>query len=102
MKSRRIKDKDLIKRHFGSDAKVRGWGGNYRVKTPRGGEVRITPNGIEVIVGGHDIYRACTLLVRDKWGSATIRGSREAMLGAVAHGEVLGVDIRADHRNPRA
>lgn len=101
MKGKRI-TKDLIRTYFGRSAKVRGFGGHYRVKTPTGGEVVITPSNIKVIFGGDDVYRACTFLARDKWGCAKVTGSREAMLGAVAHGEAWGVNVRADHSDPRA
>jgi len=94
--------KDVIRAYFGEGAKVWGFGGHFRVTTRTGGEVVIGPNQIKVILGGDDVHRACTLLARDKWGGATVRGSREFMLGAVAHGEAWGVNIRADHSEPGA
>ena len=60
----------------------------------------IKPNKIDLVVGGDDVYRACTLLSRELWGSLTVRGSREFMLGIVAHGEENSVDLSApNHSN---
>jgi hypothetical protein len=85
--------------YFGKSAKIRGFCGYYRITTPTGGEVVISPREIKLIFGGDDVYRAVTLLSRDKWGRATVRGSREFMLGMMAHGEANNVNVRADHSN---
>ena len=85
--------------YFGKGAKITGFGGHYRVTTPTGGEVLIKPNEFKLIFGGDDVYRACTLLSQQMWGSATVRGSREFMLGMMAHGEANNVNVRADHSN---
>ena len=91
MKNRPI-NRDVIRTYFGKRAKIFGFGGYYRVTTPTGGEVVITPNHIRQVFGGEDIYRATALLAGRKWDHAKARGSREFMLGAVAHGEANGVD----------
>jgi hypothetical protein len=96
MKSKPI-SRNLIRKYFGKRAKIIGFGGYYRVTTPTGGEVVISPREIKLIFGGDDVYRAVTLLAGERWGRAKARGSREFMLGAVAHGEASGVNIQADH-----
>jgi hypothetical protein len=91
--------KDLIKKHFGKDAKVHGFCGHYRVTTP-GGEVTIRPNKINLVYGGDDIYRAIALLAGECWGGARAgQGSREFMLGLIAHGDAWGVNVQPDFRD---
>ena len=67
MKNKRIA-KDLIRAYFGKGAKIGGFGGHYRITTPTGAEVLIKSNKIDLVVGGDDVYRACTLLSRELWG----------------------------------
>jgi hypothetical protein len=99
MKRKRI-NRASIRTYFGKSAKVTGFGGHYRVTTPTGGEVLISPKGMKLIFGGDDVYRACTLLAGDRWGTAKVRGgSREFILGMMAHGEASGVAVRVDHSN---
>ena len=58
----------------------------------------ISPKGMKLVFGGDDVYRACTLLAGDRWGTAKVRGgSREFILGMMAHGEASGVAVRVDH-----
>jgi len=95
---------DLIRRCFGRGARISGgFLGPYRVKTKSGGEVVIRPKEIKVISGGDDAYHATTLLIHELgWENPVARGSREFMMGAVLHGEDLGVNVRTDHRKPGA
>lgn len=101
MKSKPV-NRDLIRTYFGKGAKISGFGGHYRVTTPTGGEVLIKPNKIDLVFGGDDVYRAVTLLSREMWGSAAVRGSREFVLGMMAHGEANDVNVRADHSSRAA
>lgn len=89
----------MVRQCFGGGARIRGAGlGAWRVTTATGGEVVITQNKIRLITGTDDVYRACVLLTGTAWGGATAEhGSREFMLGAVAHGEAWGVPIRPDY-----
>jgi hypothetical protein len=89
--------RELIREYFGRNARIRGFGGHYRVKTPTGGEVVVRPNKIKLIFGGEDTYKAVVLLSGYLWGHGVAKGSREFMMGAVAHGEACGVNVRADH-----
>lgn len=91
--------KELIRKHFGKDAKVSSFGGRYRVKTSTGAEVVISAKKMKLIYGGDDAYRAMTLLMGECWGSGKVHGSREFMLAAVAHGEAWGVNIQPNFRN---
>jgi hypothetical protein len=89
--------KELIRHYFGRDAKIHGFAGHYRVTTPMGGEVSISPDKIKLIYGGDDVYRAVVLLIGHCWGSAKAgQGSREFMLASIAHGEAWGVNIQPD------
>jgi hypothetical protein len=90
--------KEMIRRYFGSGAKIRGGFGSWRVTTATGGEAVITQTKITLITGSDDVYRACVLLSGEAWGGGTARpGSREFMLGMMAHGEAWNVPIRPDH-----
>ena len=103
MKRHRPVTKDLIRKYFGRSAKILGFYGHYRVKTDSGGEVVISPNHAKIIFGGDDTYKALTLLMGECWGGAKASGgSREFMLGAMAHGEAWGVNIRPDYRDKGA
>jgi hypothetical protein len=93
----------LIKKYFGKDARIVGFGGHYRVTTPNGGEVIISQKKIKLIFGGEDIYRAMILLEGECWGSVKAgHGSREFMLASIAHGEALGVDVQPDFEDKEA
>lgn len=94
--------KELIRKYFGKNAKVYGFGGRYRVTTPTGGVVTITQNEVKVLYGGDDVYRAQTLLIGECWGSGKVHGSREYMLASIAHGEAEGVNIQPDFRDSGA
>ena len=103
MRRRRRMTKDLIRAYFGSGVRIRGFlGPPYRVTTPTGGEVIIMRNNLKVRSGDDAVYRACTLLARDVWGRMTVHGGREFVLGMMAHGEALGVNVRVDHTDRRA
>jgi len=89
-----------VREYFGSGVRIRGFlGPPYRVTTPTGGDVVIMRNNLKVRRGDDAVYRACTLLARDLWGRMTVHGGREFVLGMMAHGEALGVNVRADHTN---
>jgi hypothetical protein len=93
----------VIKKYFGKDARVIGFGGRYRVTTPSGGELLISQKKIKLIFGGDDIYRAMTLLEGECWGAVKAgHGSREFMLASIAHGEALGVDVQPDFEDKGA
>jgi hypothetical protein len=95
--------KDLIRKHFGRDAKVYGSGDRYRVMTRMGGEAVITSRRITPIYGGDEIYRATASLANDLWGGMIVNGNgvaRESVLAFVAHCEVLGVNVQPSYRNP--
>src|SRR6185437_5085475 len=94
--------KALIRQFFGNDAKVHGFAGRYRVTTPTGGEVSITPGKMKLIYGGDDVYRAMTLLIGECWGHGKASGSREYLLASVAHGEAWGVNIQPNFRSKGA
>jgi hypothetical protein len=90
--------REMVRQHFGGGAKIRSAGlGAWRVTTATGGEVVITQRKIRVKSGMDDVYRACVLLSREAWGGGTVQGSREFVLGAVAHGEAWDVPIRPDY-----
>jgi hypothetical protein len=91
----------LVRKHFGQNAGVRGFGGCYTVTTPTGGKVVITPGKIKIVYGGDDVYSAVVLLVGECWGAGKVSGrvSRESMLAYVAHGEACGVRIEPNFRN---
>ena len=92
--------KDLIRKYFGKNAKITGFCGHYCVKTAAGGEVEISDRKVKLVYGGDDVYRSMTLLIGACWETARAgHGSREFMLGAVAHGEAWGVNIQPDFRN---
>jgi len=92
--------KDLVKKYFGRDAKIRGFGGNYRVTTPTGGEAIISSKNMRLLAGGEDAYRAMVLLIGECWGTGVAyEGSREFMLGMMAHGEACGVPIRPEFKS---
>jgi hypothetical protein len=92
--------KKLVRKYFGEDAKIRGFDGSYRVTTPTGGEVVTSSKGMRLITGGDDTYRAMILLIGECWGKGTAGpGSREFMLGAMAHGEACGVPIRPNFKS---
>ena len=85
----------VIKKYFGKDAKVYGFGGHYRVVTASGGEVSINQKKINTIYGGEDVYRAVVLLAGECWGGLEVKGgSREFILASMAHGEALGVNVQ--------
>ena len=92
----------LVRRYFGSDARIWGVWGSYRVTTPTGGKVVVRPNDITLVTGGDDIYKAFVRLCGAAWGEVTVKGSREFMMGALAHGEAWGVNVRADFRDSKA
>lgn len=95
--------KALIRRYFGSDARVRGFCGHYRVTTRTGGEVMITQKRMKIVFGLDDTYRAVTLLAGECWGGGKIRpGSREFMLGMAAHGEAENVNIQPNFKKTSA
>lgn len=94
--------KRLIKKYFGKNSKVYGLAGHYRVTTPMGGEVSITPDKMKLVYGGDDVHRAMTLLIGECWGHAKVSGSREYVLASVAHGEAWGVNIQPDFRSKGA
>jgi hypothetical protein len=79
-------------------AHITGGAGHFRVTTPHGA-VTISHDKINLRFGGADLYQGAVLLVRECWGAALVRGSREAMLACVAHGEALDADIQADMRS---
>ena len=91
--------KEMVRRHFGSRARIRWIAlGAWRVTTQTGGDVTITQTKIRLRSGGDDVYRACVLLAGEAWGGGVAnRGSREFMLGAVAHGEAWNVPVRPDY-----
>ena len=89
--------RELVRECFGNKASITGFGGHYRVKTPTGGHVVIEPTRITFLFGGDDTYKAGILLSGKLWGHGVARGSREFMMGAVAHGDAWGVNVRADH-----
>jgi hypothetical protein len=92
--------KNMLRKYFGKDATIRGFWGDYRVTTPMGGKVVITPDKIKLVYGGDDVYRAVLLLIGECWGSAKAGpGSREFMLASVAHGEAWGVNIQPNFRD---
>jgi len=92
--------KDLIRKYYGPQAKIRGFGGHYRVKTPTGGEVLVRPNEIKILVGLDDVYRAAIRLAGECWGGArAANGSREFMLGCMLHGEAEGVNVYASFKD---
>jgi LPXTG-motif cell wall-anchored protein len=92
----------VIKKYFGKDAKVYGFGGHYRVVTPSGGEVSISQKKINTIYGGEDVYRAVVLLAGECWGGLELKGgSRESMLASMAHGEALGVNVQPNFEERR-
>ena len=96
-------NREVIRMLFGSDARIRGFGGSYRIKTDTGGEVIVRPRLIRLVTGGDDVFRASVLLAGHLWGGGVARrGSREFVLGAVAHGEAAGVKIRGDYTDPKA
>jgi hypothetical protein len=103
MSGKRI-NRNLIRKYFGSGARITGFGGHYRVTTDTGGEVIISPNKIRTVFGGEDVYRAVALLSREKWGNkgVKVRGSQEFMLGAMLHGEANGLKVRSDHSSRSA
>lgn len=85
--------RELVKKYFGEDATVIGFTNHFRVTTPGGGEVIITPHIIRRIYGGHNIYRAIVLLAGECWNGGHAWGCDEFVAAAVAHGEAWGVDI---------
>jgi hypothetical protein len=90
--------KEMVRQCFGSGARIRSAGlGAWRVTTCTGGDVTITQRKIRLKSGTDDVYRACVLLSRAAWGGAEVNGSREFVLGSVAHGEASGVPIRPDY-----
>jgi hypothetical protein len=88
--------KGLIRKHFGEHAKIHGLAGCFRVNTPTGGEIVVTPNKMLLGCGGDDTYRAMTMLAGDVGGDWKARGSLEYMLASIAHGEASGVFIQPD------
>ncbi len=95
----------LVRKYFGKDAKIYGFDGWYRVTTPGGGLVRIGPGDrARLVYGGDDVYRALILLAGECWGGVKAggNGSREFLLGAIAHGEALGVNVQPDFRDWKA
>lgn len=91
--------KEMVRRHFGSRARIWCVGlGAWRVTTPTGGDVTITQTRLRLRAGGDDVYRACVLIAGEAWGGGVAGpGSREFMLGAVAHGEAWNVPIRPQY-----
>jgi hypothetical protein len=95
----------LIRKHFGKEARIWDFGVWYRVTTPGGGLVRIGPGErARLVYGGDEVYRALLGLAGECWGvvKAGGNGSREFLLGAIAHGEALGVNVQPDFRDWRA
>jgi hypothetical protein len=86
----------LIRKYFGKHANVNGCAGCYRVTTPMGGKVVITPNKMRLSYGGDATYSAMTQLAGEVHNNWKARGSREFMLAAIAHGEAWGVNIQPD------
>ena len=93
--------KDMVRKHFGGDAKVSGFLGCYTVKTPMS-KVEIDAESIKLVRGGSDVYQAVVTLVGEAWGGAKCRGSREFVLACCAHGEAWQVNIQPDMRSPGA
>jgi len=93
--------KDLLRKHFGKDARIRSrwFVSGYRVKTRGGGEILVSRRKFEIVSGGDEIYRACTLLSRDLWGSMTAYGDHEQLMALTAHGEACDVDVRVGGKN---
>jgi hypothetical protein len=92
----------LIRKYFGKNASIWDFGGWYRVTTPGGGLVRIGPGErARLVYGGDEVYRALMGLLGECWGvvKAGGLGSREVLLGAIAHGEALGVNVQPDFRD---
>jgi hypothetical protein len=87
---------DLLRKHFGKNARIsaRWFASGYRVKTPSGGEVLVSGRKFEVVSGDDEIYRACTLLSKDLWGSMTVYGNHEQLMAFTAQGEVCNVAVR--------
>lgn len=84
----------LIRVHFAPQIQVeRKLGGVFYVTTPDGGEVEITQTTYKIYVGGRDVYRSIVSLGHDAWGSITVHGGHEQVLGMLAHGESQGVNI---------
>lgn len=96
--------KDMVRRYFGSAARIRSAGfGAWRVTTPTGGEAIITQQRIRVLCNTEDVNQATVLLAGEAWGGGVAGpGSREFVLGTAAHGEAWGVPIRPDYSKPGA
>lgn len=95
----------LIRKYFGKEARIWDFGAWYRVTTPGGGLVTIGPGErARLVYGGDEVYRALIGLLGECWGvvKAGGNGSREFLLGAIAHGEALGVNVQPDFRDWKA
>lgn len=99
MKHKRIRiTREMIRRHFGASARITSFLGRYTVKTPRGGECKITQRNINPICGGSDVYRASVLLANEAWGGGKVNGPPDFKMAALAHAEFEGVDMRVKER----
>lgn len=87
---------EMLRRRFGSNARIAGSGGCYRVATADGGEVKIRQGKMTAERDSSDMRRGCVLLAGEAWGGGKISGgeSTESKLVWLAHGSAAGVDMR--------
>ena len=99
MKRKRIPiTPEMIRTYFGQSARITSFMGRFTVRTPRGGEVKITQSNINPIYGGREVYRATALLADEAWGGGTVNGPAEFKMAMIAHGEAEGVNMRVKER----
>jgi hypothetical protein len=95
--------RQVLENYFGQNASISDLAGWFEVTTIMGGKVKVSPGKITLTYGGDDVYRAVSLLIGECWAGAKVRGSREAILTAVAHSEAWGIrNIQPDVRSPWA
>lgn len=90
---------EMIRKYFGQDARItQSLFGGFRVRTPRGGDIKISQSNINPVYGGSDVYRAAVLLSQEAWGGGRVKGPAEFKLAVLSHGEAEGVNMRVKER----
>jgi len=94
----------VLRKYFGEDASITGFGGDYRVTTPTGGLVRFWGDKGKVVYGGDDVYRAFVQVGGECWGALTANGlrDRDMLIGLMAHGEALNIRVQPSFRDRKA
>jgi hypothetical protein len=86
---------EMIRKYFGQNAGItRRLFGGFRVRTPRGVDIKISQSNINLVYGGSDVYRAAVLLSEEAWGGGKVKGPAEFKLAVLAHGEAEDVNMR--------